>query len=133
MAKSRLSKQTIELLAAYMTDCDPAYKTQIYFCFSNKEAGAEAYDLLKQDLADVCNYDRYSGWFGWGDKRDFYLGFTDAETRSQVLSDIKQAVAEYNATDPSGIGPKLKGWATYLAIGALAVLIIILLWRKFKG
>lgn len=132
MAKSRLSNQTIELLAAYMTDCDVAYKTQIYFCFSNKEAGAEAYDLLKMDLADVCNYDAWSGWFGWGDKRDFYLGFTDAETRSRVHSEIMAAVAEYNATSP-GIGPKLKGWATYLAIGAAAVIIIILLWRKFKG
>lgn len=133
MAKSRLSKQTIELLAAYMTDCDPAYKTQIYFCFSNKEAGAEAYDLLKQDLADVCNYDAWRGWFGWGDKRDFYLGFTDAETRSQVLSDIKQAVAEYNASEGPMVGEKLTKWVLYLGIGALLIVIIILLWRKFKG
>lgn len=131
----KLSNQTIELLAAYMTDCEAAYKTQIYFCFSNKEAGAEAYDLLKADLADVCNYDAWSGWFGWGDKRDFYLGFTDANVRAEVLSDIKRAVAEYNASTSSGsgIGPKLSSWATYLAIGAVAVVIIILLWRKFKG
>jgi len=129
----KLSKQTIEVLAAYMTDCDPAYKTQIYFCFSNKEAGAEAYDLLKRDLADVCNYDAWSGWFGLGDKRDFYLGFVDAETRSQVVSDIKQAVAEYNTSSGPNVGTKLKSWGTYLAIGAVAVVIIILLWRKSKG
>lgn len=129
----KLSKQTIEQLAAYMTDCEAAYKTQIYFCFSNKEAGAEAFDLLKKDLAGVCNYDAWSGWFGWGDKRDFYLGFTDANTRSEVLSEIKRAVAEYNASEGPGLGQKLTQWVLYLGIGALLIVIIILLWKKFKA
>lgn len=131
----RLSNATIELLATYMTECKAAYKTQIYFCFSNKEAGAEAFDMLKSDLADVCNYDAWSGWFGWGDKRDFYLGFVDASTRSAVLSEIKQAVAEYNASD-GGAGnfvKKLSGWTTYILIGVAAVVILILLWKKYKG
>lgn len=132
----RLRQATIELLATYMTDCEAAYKTQIYFCFSNKEAGAEAFDMLKADLADVCNYDAWSGWFGWGDKRDFYLGFVDASTRSAVLSEIKQAVAEYNASGGSSLETglkKLSGWGTYLIIGAAAVVILILLWKKYKG
>lgn len=133
MATVKLSKQTIELLAAYMTEIEAAYGTQIYFCFSNKEAGEEAYDHLKEDLGSLCNYDAWSGWFGWGDKRDFYLGFTDAQTRSEVLSAIKQAVAEYNATEGPGIGQKLTQWVLYLGIGALLIVIIVLLWKKFKA
>ena len=129
----RLRPQTIELLATYMTECKAAYKTQIYFCFSNKEAGSEAFDMLRNDLSGVCNYDAWSGWFGWGDKRDFYLGFTDASTRSAVLSEIKQAVADYNTSGGSDVKTKLKGWGTYLAKGAAAVAIIILLWKRFKG
>lgn len=132
----KLRQQTIELLAAYMTECEAAYKTQIYFCFSNKEAGAEAFDLLTEDLSSVCNYSAYSGWFGWGDKRDFYLGFTDASVRNEVLSEIKQAVAEYNTSSMTGLESglkKLASWSAYLIIGALSVAIFVLLWRKFKG
>lgn len=130
---NRLSQQTIELLAAYMTECKAAYSTQIYFCFSNKEAGSEAFDMLMQDLSSVCNYSAYSGWFGWGDKRDFYLGFVDASTRSEVLSEIKQSVAAYNASGGESGLKKLMGWGTWLIIGAAAVAIFILLWKKFKG
>ncbi len=128
----RLSAQTIEHLSAYMEEIEPAYKTQVYFCFADKESGEQAYDMLKADLAAVCNYDAWSGWFGWGDKRDFYLGFTDAETRSQVIAEIKQAVAEHQAQGGKSFTNKLKGWATYLLIGTLAVAIIIVLWNRFR-
>lgn len=124
----RISQQTTEHLAIYMKDATPYGKTQIKFKFTNKEAGNQAYELLMQDYADVCDKQ-----YGEGTPKIFRLGFVDADTRTAVLSEIKQAVAQYNAADSNGPDiQKISGWITYLLIGVAAVVIFVLLWKKYK-
>ena len=143
----KLSKTQIAFLATYMTQVEKAYQTQIYFCFTDVNSGEEAFNLLKDVYGDECNYEAWGGWFGWGDKRDFYLGFTTKQTRDDVYKDIKNALDAYRDTDQyqeeylgsgSGTGSsetqtsKAGTWAIYLAIGAVAVIILLLLWDKLK-
>ena len=133
-------------LSNYMTAMDKAYKTQIYFCFKDVDSGENAFKFLKNVYADECNYDAWSGWFGIGDKRDFYLGFVSAQARDNVYNDIKNAVDQYESTNQyqeenlnggSGEGQdaftaKSKDWTTYLIIGAAVVAVIMLLWDRKK-
>ena len=126
----RISQQTTEHLATYMKDATPYGKTQIKFKFTNKEAGSQAYELLMQDYADVCDKQ-----YGEDTPKIFRLGFVDADTRTAVLSEIKQAVAAYNASGTGGADKyieKISGWITYLLIGVAAVVIFVLLWKKYK-
>ena len=123
----RISQQTAAHLATYMTGISPYGKTQIKFKFTNKSAGAEAYEMLKRDYADVCDKD-----YGEKTPKIFRLGFVDADTRSAVLSEIKQAVAEYSASSGSAIGPKVKTWGIYLAVGILVFAIILFVWKKVR-
>ena len=129
---AKLTNDQIEYLYMYREEMEPAYKTQIYFCFKDVESGETAYDFLKQAYSSEINYDAWSGWFGWGDKRDFYLGFTDTETRNRVYQEIKQAIADYQASGGKTFFDKAKDWGKYLFIGAAAVAILILLWKRLK-
>lgn len=148
----KLSPEQIRHLAYYQEAIDKAYKTQIYFCFRDKDSGAQAYEFLKNVYADECNYDAWSGWFGLGDKRDFYLGFVSPKARDEVYDDIRHALDAYQSTNqyqndnlngnglsgggggnsPTDPDPdtdkKSIDWTTYIIIGAAAVAIIILLW-----
>lgn len=148
MAMKKLSSQQIKHLAYHNEAIDKAYKSQIYFCFDSKDAGKDAYDYLKEVYAEECNYDAWSGWFGLGDKRDFYLGFVSPEARDAVYKDIMNAIGAYQSTNQyqndfletgsgngSGNGTdvsKNSNWTTYLIIGAAAVAIILLLWDRKK-
>lgn len=148
----KLTKEQIVFLSNHMTAMDKAYKTQIYFCFDDKESGEDAFDLLQNVYSDECNYNAWSGWFGVGDKRDFYLGFTSKQARDNVYNDIKNAKDSYQSTNQyqeehlnSGSGngntpdtdttnSKAKDWVTYIIIGvAVAVIIALLIpWKKSK-
>lgn len=144
----KLSSQQIKHLAYHNEAIDKAYKSQIYFCFDSKDAGKKAYDFLKEVYADECNYDAWSGWFGLGDKRDFYLGFVSPEARDLVYQDLMNAIGAYQTTNQYQndflANDELKddqdnkditqntNWVIYLIIGAAAVAIILLLWDRKK-
>lgn len=141
----KLKQNEIQFLAYHLSAYDKAYSTQIYFLFDTKENGEEGFDLLKRVYGDECNYDAWSGWFGVGDKRDFYLGFDGKEAREQVYNDIKNAIDSYKssnqydindstgdltASGTSNTTTKTNDWTTYIVLGAAAAIIIALLWKK---
>ena len=147
-----LSKQQIAFLSNHMEAMDRAYKTQIYFLFDSKSSGQEAFNFLKNVYSDECNYDAWSGWFGLGDKRDFYLGFISAQARDNVYNDIKNARDAYESTnqyqenldgengslndgvDSSGITQNTftNNSTTYIIIGAAVIILVLLLWDRKK-
>ncbi len=144
----KLSSQEIQYLSYHQQTIDKAYKTQIYFCFDSKDSGSKAYEFLKKAYSDECNYDAWSGWFGIGDKRDFYLGFVSQKARDSVYDDIRNALDAFQSTnqyqndflsidEPNNggnpdTGTKNADWITYLIIGAAAVAVIMLLWDRKK-
>lgn len=143
----KLKGSDLEKIATTYEKVSKAYKTQIYFCFATVAAGEAAFNVLKRVYADECNYDAWSGWFGSGNKRDFYLGFKSKQVRNDVYDEITAAIAEYRKANPddanyvsgSGATPaedtgdepaKSAGWTTYIIIGAAAAVILLLLWDK---
>lgn len=146
-----LQGSDLEYIATHYEKISDAYNTQIYFCFDSKESGAEAFDILKRVYAKECNYDAWSGWFGAGDKRDFYLGFNTRYVRNLVLSSITHSVSNFRETHPDAVyhgggHPETvddnfdpdddpnnsTDWTTYIIIGAAAMAILILLWPSKK-
>ena len=125
----QLQQDTIECLATYLKkDPEPCLKKQLRLTFTNKEAGAEAKELLQRDLQGVLT--------GLGDNGGPKIArrkCKDVNTRTEAMSAIKKAVADYNAQEGPGIGDKLTKWALYLGIGALVIVICVLLWKKFKA
>lgn len=148
----KLSSDVIKFLAENKEKIDKAYHTQIYFCFDSKSDGAKAFDMLREAYAEDCNYYAYGI-----DYRDFYLGFTSKDKRNEVYDDIIAALTEYhnqygydNSNSYSGVfgsSPEGKDTTsgqygdgykqntnkktssyTYIIIGALAILAILLLW-----
>lgn len=145
----KLSKNQIVFLSNYMEAMDKAYKTQIYFSFADKSKGEKAFNFLKSVYADECNYSAWSGWFGLGDKRDFYLGFVSVQARDNVYNDINKAVNAYENTDQyqedylgtgsedvtvtTSSGKTIFGNnTTYIVIGIALAVILLLLWDKKK-
>lgn len=142
----QLSQQQRQHFAYHNEAFDKAYTTQIYFCFDSKENGEEAFDYLQDVYSDECNYNAWSGWFGIGDKRDFYLGFVSADARDAVYNDLKNAVASIKNTNQyqdayltdapettdTGDTGKKTDLTTYIIIGAAAAIIIALLWKRKK-
>lgn len=123
-----LSQQTIEVLAAYLKKTALYGKKQLRLTFTNKEAGAEAKELLQRDLQGFITRIADDGG-----PKIFRLVFPDSSKRSEFLSYMNSAVAEYNATDGPKVGEKLTQWVLYLGIGVLLIVIVVLLWRKFKA
>lgn len=144
----KLSKKQIAFLSNHLEAMDKAYKTQIYFCFNDKASGEEAFDFLQDVYSDECNYSAWNGWFGIGDKRDFYLGFVSKQARDNVYNDIKNAKDGYQSTnqyqnenfgssydvdsETETVQTKAKSWTTYIVIGAAAIVILLLLWDRKK-
>lgn len=137
---SKLTGENLEFFVMHYEKYQPAYKTQIYFCFDSKPDGRSAFVMLKKIYAKECNYSAFGA-----DYRDFYLGFTSKATRDAVLTDIEKAVASYqtqHGTDLSGSGSGSgngsgsKGLGTtsiYLIAGAVvAVVLALILNRKKK-
>lgn len=147
-----LNSDVIKFLAENKEKIDKAYRTQIYFCFKSKEKGAKAFDMLREAYSENCNYYAYGI-----DYRDFYLGFTSKDTRNDVYDDIIAAITEYHtqygygtsngysgvfgsssssgSSGNSGSGNedykkeiKKTSSYTYIIIGALVILAILLLW-----
>lgn len=151
----KLTTKQAKHLAEHLQEFDKAYRTQIYFCFDSEANGKVGFNDLQNAYRDVCNYSAWSGWFGIGNKRDFYLGFKSKEDRDAVFRDIQDAKYGYEAAHPevesqydfsgddysgddysgnggSGIPTKTKSWTTYIVIGAAAIIILLLLWDRKK-
>lgn len=143
----KLKGKDLAKIASTYEKIEKAYKTQIYFCFASVSDGEAAFNILKRVYADECNYDAWSGWFGSGDKRDFYLGFKSKAVRDNVLSEINESIAEYRRANPEDVNysssntpdedtedepAKSTDWTTWIVIGAAAAVIILLLWDKKK-
>lgn len=119
-------------------------KDRIWFAFANKEEGKKGHDILKRvysdfyvDSGDVLNY------------TDFNIKFSSEQAAKWVLDDIKDSLdsyAEYHHDaglgDFAGTGTdvvvtetavtKKNDWTAYLVIGAVAVIILLLIWDKLK-
>lgn len=146
----KLTTKQAKHLAEHLQEFDKAYKTQIYFCFDGEANGKEGFNYLQNAYRDVCNYSAWAGWFGIGNKRDFYLGFKSKEDRDAVFRDIQDAKYGYEAAHPedesqydfsgddnenpdgTGVKTKAKSWTTYIVIGAAAIVILLLLWDRKK-
>lgn len=146
----KLTTKQAKHLAEHLQEFDKAYKTQIYFCFDSEANGKVGFNDLQNAYRDVCNYSAWSGWFGIGNKRDFYLGFKSKEDRDAVFRDIQDAKYVYEAAHPevesqydfsgsdeenpdgTGGATKAKSWTTYIVIGAAAIVILLLLWDRKK-
>lgn len=122
-------------IARHKEEITKAYKTQIYFCFDSKDAGEMAFDYLMEAYPNDINYSAYSGWFGLGDKRDFYIGFNDAATRDRIFNELTKST---DVTDPDNALNGESSSATssntvlYIAIGAAAFLIILAAWTRSR-
>lgn len=130
-----LTTKQIDYIARHKEEITKAYKTQIYFSFDSKDTGEMAFDYLMEAYPDDINYSAYSGWFGWGDKRDFYLGFNDVATRDRIFNELTKAT---DITNPDGAwstdttGSTASNTALYIAIGAAAFLIILAVWKRSR-
>ena len=122
-----LSQQTIEHLATYLKKTALYGKKQLRLTFTNKEAGREAKELLQNDLKGEIEIRDDGG------PKIFRLKFKDSSARSEFLSYMNKAVADYNTSEGPKLGEKLTQWVLYLGIGALMIVIIVLLWKKFKA
>ena len=143
----KLKGNDLAFIAAHYEKISKAYATQIYFCFDNKTDGATAFNILKRVYAEECNYDAWAGWFGSGDKRDFYLGFTTKQVRNDVFDEIIDSISNYRQANPDFSSPDYtytstdsgedsagaKNYTTYIIIGvAAAIIIALLLWNRKK-
>ena len=130
-----LTKNQINYIARHKEQITKAYKTQIYFSFDSKDTGEMAFDYLMNAYPNEINYSAYSGWFGWGDKRDFYLGFTDASTRDRIFNELTSAT---DVTNPdtslvAEVSETTTGNAVvYVIIGVATFIIFLLIWKKTR-
>lgn len=141
----KLKGNDLKMIASSYEDISKAWHSQIYFCFASVMDGEDAFNILKRVYADECNYDAWSGWFGSGDKRDFYLGFKSRQVRDDVYDEIMDSIAEYRKANIDDIGYTSSAGGsksdpeeepedntkTYVIVGAVAaIIILLLLWRK---
>lgn len=141
----KLTPENIKYIHQHNESIHPAYKTQIYFCFDSKETGVEAFRLLKSAYGSDINYSAYG--LDW---RDFYVGFTSKGKRDEVYNEIITDLGNYDNSHPNELleGPQnptevtvpgddtftqpKSDYATYIVIGAAAIILVLLLWDRKK-
>lgn len=144
---ARLTGGKLAFFAEHLEEIKKAYKTQIYLCFDDAGNGFKAYLILKELFGSDLNYEAYGS-----DWRDYYVGFTSQAKRNEAYDELSNDIGTYLAAEfeeeykededeeetpppptpptPEEPKPEQPDYTTYIIIGAAAIVIVLLLWKK---
>lgn len=140
-----LNQEILEYFARHLEEISKSRSGRgIYFCFDTVLNGEEGYRLMVDLFTKNGKKPATSSGL---DKRDFNIVFDTRKDRDAAYDTMVPEITAFNAahpnlvgdgagtnevSDPGGEVKKQRNWILYVVVGAVAVLLLLMLWNRKK-